>query len=136
MFKITIEGGSLDELWGNLSALAMQMAGEEPAPVAKPTKPAKKVEEYKPDAADVEEPDPMPETAKAVVDAGTGQPVVAEEPTKQMTVDDVRSAAAKLAAADSPKLAAILKAHGAVKLSEVPNDKLGDFASDVMEALG
>lgn len=53
-----------------------------------------------------------------------------------MTMDDVKAAAAKLAAKDTPKLKAILESYGAAKLSEVPKEKLGDFAGDVIEALG
>ncbi len=53
-----------------------------------------------------------------------------------MTIDGVKAAAAKLAAKDTPALAKILKGFDAAKLSEVPKDRLGDFATEVMEALG
>ena len=53
-----------------------------------------------------------------------------------MTAADVRAAAAKLAAKDTPALAALLKTYNAPSLSAVPPESLGDFAGDVLEALG
>jgi thiazole synthase ThiGH ThiG subunit len=78
----------------------------------------------------------MPEGAKTVVDAGTGQPLPKSSEAIKMTMEDVKVAAAKLAAKDTPALAKILKKYDASKLSEVDKAKLGDFAADVMEALG
>ena len=86
-------------------------------------------------AADERTVQPMPETAKVVVDAGTGKLADPVDAPIKMTVDDVKAAAAKLAAKDTPKLAELLKKYGAAKLSAVPGPKLGDFAADVMEAL-
>jgi hypothetical protein len=144
MFEITIKGETLEELAGNVSRMAAQFsttvpdggdakpkgkrataagrqqsgAGAAPAPSEEPEDPS--------DAAlmaELAEPvEPMPETAKAVVDAGTGAPAGGET--------------AKLAAKDTPKLAEILGTYGAGKISEVPKGKLGDFAADVMQALG
>ena len=147
MFEITIKGETEDELFSNLADLAARLAGphqplrSRKAP-AKAEAPAEK--EYT--AADEEDspPQPMPAGANAVVDAGTGQPVaeiitaefVEAEPVKQMTMTDVKVAAAKLAATDTPKLASILKKYNAAKLSEVAPDALGDFAGEVMDALG
>ena len=115
---------------------------EAPDPKVEPELPF--IKEYT--AADEEDtpPEPMPVGATAVVDAGTGQPVsqiitaefVDVEPVKQMTMTDVKVAAAKLAAKDTPKLASILKKYNAAKLSEVAPDALGDFAGEVMDALG
>jgi hypothetical protein len=156
MFEITIKGETLEELAGNVNRMAAQFgttvpdggdakpkgkrataagrqqsgAGAAPAPSEEPEDPS--------DAAlmaELAEPvEPMPETAKAVVDAGTGAPAGGE--TVKMTFDDVKAAAAKLAAKDTPKLAEILGTYGAGKISEVPKGKLGDFAADVMQALG
>ena len=80
-----------------------------------------------------------PAIASQVVDAGTGKPVGADTPgeeAKPMTAADVRAAAAKLAAKDTPALAALLKKYNAPSLSAVPPESLGDFAGDVLEALG
>lgn len=79
---------------------------------------------------------PMPETAKQIVDAGTGKPAGKADAPITMTFDDVKVAAAKLAAKDTPALAKILKKYDAANLSGVDKAQLGDFASDVMEALG
>lgn len=147
MFKITIEGNTLEEFHANLQQLAAQFGGVPTATPKPARKAAAKKDEPQLQPQDPEEPEetvdlddeelepaqPMPETAKQVVDAGTGKPV--SEPVK-MTVDDVRVAAAKLAAKDATKLGEILKTHGATKLSEVPKGKLPAFAADVMEALG
>jgi hypothetical protein len=162
MFEITIKGDTLEELAGNMQRIAAMYqatpAGDDAAPKprgSRKTASAPKTADVSEDAAayptasdedakleaELNEPaEPMPETAKQVVDAGTGQPVGAtstdsDEPIT-MTMDDVKNAAAKLAAKDSPTLAKILKDYGAAKLSEVPKEKLGDFAADVMEALG
>ena len=156
MFEITIKGETEDELFSNLADLAARLAGphqplrsrkatakaEAPDPKVEPELPF--IKEYT--AADEEDtpPEPMPVGATAVVDAGTGQPVsqiitaefVDVEPVKQMTMTDVKVAAAKLAAKDTPKLASILKKYNAAKLSEVAPDALGDFAGEVMDALG
>lgn len=153
MFEITIKGSTITELAGNLQILAAHYATAETGGTVTKTRPAKAepraladpkpapvpADDFDPDKED-SPPQPMPETARAVVDAGTGQPVAApapaEELVKQMTFDDVKAAAAKLAAKDTPTLAGILKKYGAAKLSEVSKDKLGDFAGDVLEALG
>jgi hypothetical protein len=162
MFEITIKGDTLEELAGNMQRIAAMYqatpAGDDAAPKprgSRKTASAPKTADVSEDAAasptasdedakleaELNEPaEPMPETAKQVVDAGTGQPVGAtstdsDEPIT-MTMDDVKNAAAKLAAKDSPTLVKILKDYGAAKLSEVPKEKLGDFAADVMEALG
>lgn len=86
-------------------------------------------------AADVAEAAPEPAGAKAVVDAGTGKPLVASTEPVAMTMDEVRSAATRLAQQDAAKLKAILAEFGAGKLSEVPADNLGDFAGQVLSAL-
>ena len=52
-----------------------------------------------------------------------------------MTFDDVKVAAAKLVAKDTPGFSKILEKYGAPSLSGVPKDKLGDFAADVLAAL-
>lgn len=89
--------------------------------------------------ADLKAPaDPMPATAKTVVDAGTGQPAPAatdETPVVKMTPAEVKSMAARLVAKDTAKLGEILTKYGATKISEVKPEQLGDFASDVIEAL-
>ena len=149
MFRITVEGETLQDLAGNLQRIALHFqttaAEGTPAPKASrrraaPTAPETEVmddEDLSQEDAAIEadlqaEVEPMPETGKTIVDAGTGQPA---EPIK-MTMDDVKTAAAELAAKDTPALAKLLKKYGAGKLSEVPKAKLGDFAADVMEALG
>ena len=142
MFEITIKGETLPEVAEGLRAALNQFADapEKPAPTRsrKADKPAPEPEQQPMDEVDrelLEPAEPMPETAKGVVDAGTGKPIAkADEPIK-MTFEDVKAAAAKLAAQDTPALAALLKKYDAGKLSEVPKGKLGDFASDVMEAL-
>lgn len=160
MFEITIKASSLSELGEMLQdAAALHSATAEPLSAPKPAARSRKAatpvereptgdtvspapsEEQEVDTDDElqrelnEDVEPMPETAKAIVDAGTGQPAAAEV-NKKMTMEDVKVAAAKLAQKDTPKLAAILKAYGAAKISEVSKDKLGDFAADVLEALG
>jgi hypothetical protein len=163
MFEITIKGDTLEELAGNMQRVAMLLRNEsinaaddeareelqtkrrksrpskgEPQPEAEA--PEQEEQLSADDAklqAELNEPaEPMPETAKAVVDAGTGQPAPKSDEPITMTMNDVKNAAAKLAAKDTPTLAKILKDYGAAKLSEVPKEKLGDFAADVMEALG
>jgi hypothetical protein len=164
MFEITIKGATLSQIQDRLDAMQgvfgaaadrgrIEQPDPKPARKSRPSKGEPQPEAEAPEQeeqlsaedtklqAELNEPaEPMPETAKAVVDAGTGQPVGAtstdsDEPI-QMTMDDVKNAAAKLAAKDTPTLAKILKDYGAAKLSEVPKEKLGDFAADVMEALG
>ena len=161
MFEVTIKGETLEELSGNVNRMAATFnAGDarrtndaddavreelqaKRTPRKKAPVPAEPVDAENIDDGDVEaalnEPvEPMPETAKAIVDAGTGKPAApakSDAPIR-MTFDDVKAAAAKLAAKDTPKLAAILKKYKAAKLSDVPGPDLGDFASDVMEALG
>lgn len=151
MFEITIKGDTLSALASNALAIAAQFqttaprnpatdVGGEEHRETKPRKakaePVSTTAEDEKLAAELAAPvGPMPDTAKAIVDAGTGQPIAPVE-VKQMTIDDVRAAAAKLAAKDTPKLSELLNKYGAAKLSEVPNAKLGDFAGDVMEALG
>jgi hypothetical protein len=151
MFKISVEGETLEELASNLCRIATMYqavpAGGDAQPAPKPRKSKEQPVAEEPAAdegdalsgedaaleADLKAPvEPAPETSKTIVDAGTGEPA---QPIK-MTMDDVRAAAAKLAAQDTPKLGKILESYGAAKLSEVPKEKLGDFASDVMEALG
>lgn len=158
MFEITIKGETLDALWDNLAAIyggvaqpvanqrsyeaddaarekmqAKRKAKENPGPKSQP--------DWDPEEDETAPPEPMPEGAGAVVDAGTGKVVEkplnkpADEPVKQMTLDDVKAAASKLVAKDVTALTAILKKYDATKLSEVPKGKLGDFAGDVMEAL-
>ena len=152
MFKITIEGETLEELASNVLHMAGQFQTTGVAPVAKlkahkPAKPsiAPAVDDGPiPEETDAEleaelnaPVEPMPETAKAIVDAGTGKPAApAKEPVVQMTFDDVKKSTAKLVAKNMPKAAELLKKYGAAKISDVPKDKLGDFAADVMEALG
>ncbi|MDQ3023025.1 MAG: hypothetical protein M3R04_01375 [bacterium] len=143
MFEITVKGDSVQELILNLQCMATYSQG---VPTAKPpTRKAKAVapvpepELVAADEVDrelLEEVPPQPNAASAVVDAGTGQIIAQPESPVQMTMDQVRTNAAKLAAKDSPTLAMILKKYGAGKLSEVNGEQLGDFASDVMEALG
>lgn len=150
MFEVTIKGETLEELQGNLNRIIPMFGGvaAEPAPKATSRKKTAPQPQPEPEVEDAEiedveaalnEPvEPMPDTAKAIVDAGTGKPAApakADAPIK-MTFDDVKAAAAKLAAKDTPKLAAILKKYKAAKLSDVPGQDLGEFASDVMEALG
>ncbi len=77
---------------------------------------------------------PAPAGANAIVDAGTGKPAETAE-TVKMTFDDVKVAAAKLAAKDTPKLLEILTKFKAANLSGVPKDKLGEFAGLVMAEL-
>lgn len=86
-------------------------------------------------AADERTVQPMPDTAKVVVDAGTGKLADPVDEPIRMTMNDVKAAAAKLAAKDTPKLAELLKKYKAGKLSEVKGTDMGDFAADVMEAL-
>ena len=164
MFEITIKGETMSELGKNMldaarlykaydiyqadDAAREEMQAQRKAAARKQTtEPAKAeepvVKEYT--AADEEDvpPEPMPVGATAVVDAGTGRPVeqvvgeiVEDEPVKQMTMNDVKVAAVKLAAKDTPLLGKILKKYNAAKLSEVAPDALGDFAGEVMDALG
>lgn len=155
MFEITIKGETPKALLFNLeAAFKTFMLGEEGAT----TKPVGKSKAKAPDPQPEPEVDdeltgedaldapaePMPEGADAIVDAGTGQPVAkkaAKAKTEddapiQMTFDDVKVAAAKLAAKDTPALAKILAKYDAPNLSGVDKAQLGDFAADVMEALG
>jgi hypothetical protein len=159
MFKITIEGETLQELQDGLITM-LQAVGKESSyqaddaarekmqaeRKAKPKAKATPAPQPEPEAeetdaelqAELNEPvEPMPETANAVVDAGTGKPAgkKAEAPI-QMTMDDVKTAAAKLVAKDQARLVEILQKYKAANLSAVPKDKLGDFAADIMEALG
>lgn len=153
MFELTIKGDTLAELASNLLTMADQFQTtvlQAEAPKSRRGKrTAQDLEPQRPETppvADEEEDDeelkrelnapaePMPETAKQVVDAGTGQPAPATT-TVKMTKDDVKVAATRLAAKDATKLGEILKSYGATKLSEVADDKLADFASDVVEAL-
>lgn len=165
MIKITIEGETVGQVAALALAIAGQMGatpaeGADAAPAPKPrakkgaatpaepkqdgatasTAPSQEQDEVLPDdelARELAEPvDPMPETAKAVVDAGTGKPAEQTSAPIQMTFDDVKAAAAKLAAANTPKLVELLKKYGAPNLSGVPQDKLADFASDVLAELG
>jgi hypothetical protein len=155
MFKITIEGDTLEALASNIVRIAGQFqttsaepmdANANPAPKATSRKKAAATpkSEQEPDAPDPEldaelnEPvDPAPAGATAVVDAGTGKPMAPADAgdVVQMTFDDVKKSAAKLASKDMPGLATILQKYGAANLSGVPKDKLGDFAADVVEAL-
>lgn len=145
MFKITIEAVSMTQLATMALALANQF-GDAPAPAentpAEPTKPAarkpaaKKAEPVAVDETDREllaAVEPAPATANSIVDAGTGQPAAAQ-PT-QMTIEDVKVAATKLAGVDMPTLSQLITKHGGDKLSTIPPQNLGDFASDVLEAL-
>lgn len=148
MFQITVKGDSLQDLAANLTTMVAQFQttvpeGERRAITKRATPKAKPIptddEPVAQDEVDrelLEEVPPAPATANAVVDAGTGQPVAAAAETKQMTIEDVRKAAGQLAAKDTPALKALLEKYGAPNLSGVPNEKLGDFASDVLEALG
>lgn len=159
MFTITIQGTTLEDFHANLQQLAAQFGG---VPTTAPKSRVKKNASAPPTAdasddvaqsptaqgepegvadaelaAELNAPvEPMPETAKAVVDAGTGKPAEQAAPVVQMTFDDVKAAAAKLAAANTPKLVELLKKYGAPNLSGVPGDKLADFASDVLAELG
>lgn len=150
MFKITIEGETLEDLGTSLATMAAQFGTTVAAPTTKPkaTK-AKAAPQPEPEETDAElerelnaPVEPMPETAKAVVDAGTGQTasptaiVADEEPTVELTMADVRAKAGKLAATDTKKLAELLNKYGAAKLSEVSAENLPLFAADVLEALG
>jgi hypothetical protein len=153
MFKITIEGDSLNELLANLEAATKTLLLGDAAPksrgreAATTPPPADASDDAAPSLTADDEPltgedaldapaEPMPEGAKTVVDAGTGQPLPKSSEAIKMTMEDVKVAAAKLAAKDTPALAKILKKYDASKLSEVDKAKLGDFAADVMEALG
>jgi hypothetical protein len=148
MFEITIKGETLEDFHANLQQLAAQFGGVPTAQPAKTRKASAKAEtetqtaEPNAPADDVdreltEEVPPAPDGASAVVDAGTGQPLPKGDAAPlQMTFDDVKKHAAKLAATDTGKLAEILAKYEAKNLSGVPKDKLGDFAGDVMEALG
>lgn len=147
MFEITVKGDTLEELHSRLEELSFSLAAGEdrrPAPALKPVakrgKAPAKTEEPEPEdaalKAELNEPaPPAPATASQVVDAGTGKPIPTDAPV-QMTFADVKTAAARLAAKDTPKLAEILGKYSAQKLSDVPKEQLGDFAADVMEALG
>jgi hypothetical protein len=158
MFEITITAPTMQELAVSIAQLAATY-GDQPFAAAVPaskskTKPKvapapEQEEEVNIDAAsadaelraaiaaDERTVQPMPDTAKGLVDAGTGKVAdpVKDEPIK-MTMDDVKAAAAKLAAKDTPKLAEILKKYKAGKLSEVKGTDMGDFAADVMAELG
>lgn len=159
MFKITVEGETLSDLASNLLLVAKQFETTPAAEAPKPARKAKASPAPQPEAETgaVEDTDgggddaalaaellapaePQPEGSKAIVDAGTGAPADTKAKAKddapiKMTFDDVKTAAAKLVAKDQAKLAEILKKYDAANLSGVPKDKLGDFASDVMEAL-
>lgn len=155
MFEITIKGDTLSELATNMLSMAKQFqttVPEEPTATPKSRRKGREIaEEIRPEIADDDDTGltgedaldapvkPMPDTAKQVVDAGTGKPAgkgAADDAPITMTFDDVKVAAAKLAAKDTPALAKILKKYGAANLSGVDKAKLGDFAADVMEALG
>ena len=152
MFSITIQGDTLEELANGLREMYHQFQTTGAPQETKSRKAAKAApvttKEY---VAEVVQPDPedaaleaelnapvppAPATSKGIVDAGTGRPIPVGDAPIQMNMDQVRTAAAKLAAKDSPTLATILKKYGAAKLSEVPKESVGDFAADVMEQLG
>src|SRR6478735_2921566 len=65
-------------------------------------------------AVAAESAEPAPATATGLVDAGTGQPIPPDLASKvvQMTMDDVRANAAKLAAVNTPLLGELIKKHG------------------------
>lgn len=148
MFEITIKGATMDELAAVLAGAAAQFnTPAMPTPKARKAKATAPAPEPEPeveqaeatddvDAELLEEVPPAPATANQVVDAGTGKPSPETGAPIQMTMDDVKVAAAKLVAKDTPGFEKILKKYGAAKLSDVPKDKIGDFAADVMEALG
>lgn len=162
---ITINGDNAQEAGAELQTLARLLSGsaavdqattQAPASPANKPKPAARkapapelVEDVELSAEDIEMQrelnapvEKAPAIASQVVDAGTGRPVGADAPdtsteeAKPMTAADVRAAAAKLAAKDTPALAALLKKYNAPSLSAVPPESLGDFAGDVLEALG
>lgn len=156
---ITINGDNAQEAGEELSTLARLLSGTSvqentpvTAPINKPKPTAKKAPAPEPtvdeelSAEDIEmqrelnaSVEKAPAIASQVVDAGTGKPVGADtstEEAKPMTAADVRAAAAKLAAKNTPALAALLKKYNAGSLSAVPPESLGDFAGDVLEALG
>ncbi len=149
MFKITIEGATMEQVTAQIASL-YAMSQQEPAPAPKAMrKPPKAVEPEPVTASDIaptqsdavdaellEILEPAPNTANTVVDAGTGKPVAAPEPVKQMTFDDVKVAAAKLAQQDTPALKALIEKYGGTNLSSIPKEKLGDFAADVLAAVG
>lgn len=87
-------------------------------------------------AADVAEAPPEPKGATQVLDAGTGKPMEQVASEREMSMDEVRSSATRLAQADATKLKAILGEFGAAKLSEVKPEDLPDFAGRVLAALG
>jgi len=154
MFKITIEGATMEQVTAQIASLyAMsqqaQVLTETPAPKTTMRKPPKAIEPEPITAADIaptqsdavdaellEVLEPAPNTANTVVDAGTGKPVAKPEPVKQMTFDDVKVAAAKLAQQDTPALKALIEKYGGTNLSSIPKEKLGDFAADVLAAVG
>ena len=160
MFEITIKGETLSQLAGNILLMARQYQAtvsyeaddavreelQAKRTRAKKAAPAPEPEVEETDAeleaeleAELNAPVPSaPDTAKpgVVVDAGTGKPLPADDQPVKMTFDDVKASAAKLAAKDVEQLKLILSKYGAGKISEVPKAKLGDFASDVLEALG
>lgn len=149
MFEITITGKTMDELAANALALAAQF--QTTAPEAGDAAPAPRRAAPKPRAvepeADVQQPaddtdrellaevPPAPNTANAVVDAGTGQPIAATAEVVQLTMSDVKAAAAKLAAKDTPALAALLAKYDAPNLSGIAPEKLPDFVAEVMAKL-
>lgn len=155
MFKVSVEGETLEELSGNLNRVAAMFRSEvinaeddaarEKLQKTRSTGRKRMDTETPPGTADAdplgddgpdEEPAEQPAGSKQVVDAGTGKPIATDDKPVKMTMDDVRAAAAKLAAKDSPKLAEILGNYGAAKLSEVPKAKLADFAGEVLAELG
>lgn len=133
MFEITLSATSMDELAKQVSELAAsltptQLKSAKPAPKAAPA-PQPVADEV--DAELLAPAPPAPATAASIVDAGTGQPIAA--PTK-MTFDDVKVAAAKLAAMDTPKLKELILKYGGTNLSSIPKENLGSFAEDVLAA--
>lgn len=166
MIKITIEAERAEDARADILTLAGMMgnavvadtSGTLEAPKAEPEKPARAPRKAATPAAAtpaasppadetdrelLEEVPPAPATSAQVVDAGTGQPVVpaAEqvvdaEPVKQMTVEDVQKAAAQLVQKDIEQLKALLKKYDAANVKAVKPAQLGDFAADVLAALG
>ncbi len=144
MFEITIKGETMEQLANNVVLMALPFSSavlrQKPAPTGKPVASQPEVTATVEDAElerELNEPaPPMPATGAQVVDAGTGKPAVTDDEPIKMTIEGVKAAAAKLAGKDTPALAKILKGYDASKLSEVPKDRLADFATEVMEALG
>lgn len=136
--NITIEIPQLDGLTAAINNLASAYSGSPSA--SAPAKTTKAKAEPKPDASSAEGASSggsAPVTDKSI-DAGTGKsdPVDPPVETLQLTPAGIKTMLAKLTQMPEgmAKASELLEKYGAKKFSDVPTDKLADFAQDLIAA--